>query len=106
ELLLTGGWDNKIHAWDPWTGRVLFGLPRQEMRFSRDGSSLGTVSALGYDLLEVAPAPAGFTLHGHEKPNDKQPHMVALAPGGRLAASCGADGVRVWDLISRNEVAH
>ncbi len=106
DFFLTGGWDNKVHAWDAWTGRDLFVLPRQEVFFSRDGSSLVTGSKLGYELIEIAPAPSAFTLHGHEKPNDKHPHMVALEPGGRLAASCGSDGVRVWDLISRNEVAH
>ncbi|MBI4604523.1 MAG: hypothetical protein HY721_21385 [Planctomycetes bacterium] len=106
DFFLTGGWDNKIHAWDTWSGRDLFVLPRQEIFLTKDGDSLGTVSPYGYDRIELAPAPAGFTLHGHEKPNDKQPHMVALAPGGRLAASCGSDGVRVWDLVARKEAAH
>jgi WD40 repeat protein len=106
DFFLTGGWENKIHAWDTWSGRDLFVLPRQYLQLSKDGNSLGTVSALGYDLIEVAPAPAGFTLHGHEGSNEKNPYMVALAEGGRLAASCGSDGIRVWDLISRKEVSH
>ncbi len=106
DSFLTGGWDTKIHAWDTWTGRELFVLPRKDTQFSSDGNALGTVSENGYDLLEIAPAPAGFTLHGHGMPREKHPYMVALEPGGRLAASCGMDGVRVWDLIARREVAH
>ena len=106
DSFLTGGWDNKIHAWDVWTGRELFVLPRQLMRFSSDGRSLGTLSELAYDLLDVAPDPTGFTLYGHELENEKHPYMVALAPGGRLAASSGTDGVRIWDLMARQEVAH
>jgi serine/threonine protein kinase/WD40 repeat protein len=106
DFVLTGGWDEKIHARDAWSGRDLFVLPRQEPRPSRDGRSLGNVGSFGYDLVELSPAPSAFTLYGHEKPNDKHPYMVALEPGGRLAASCGTDGARIWDLISRQEVAH
>jgi serine/threonine protein kinase/WD40 repeat protein len=106
DVFVTGGWDNKVHAWNAWSGRELFVLPRQFVHFSAAGNALGTVSEYGYDLFEMSPAPATFTLYGHEQPNAKHPVMIALSPGGRLAASCGKDGVRFWDLVARQEVAH
>jgi WD40 repeat protein/tetratricopeptide (TPR) repeat protein len=105
-FLFSAGWDNQTIAWDTWTGHRLFTVPGGQAYPGKDGMRFGTRSRFEYQHFELASRPVEFVLHGHEKPDEKHPLSVALAPGGRLAASCGADGVRIWDLAGRAEVAH
>ncbi|MGH2627433.1 MAG: WD40 repeat domain-containing protein, partial [Anaerolineales bacterium] len=104
--LFTGSWDDQTVAWDTWTGRRLFAVPGGQPYPGKDGRRFGTRSRFGYRRFELASLPVESVLYGHEKPDDKHPLSVALAPGGRLAASCGLDGVRFWDLAARGEAAH
>jgi serine/threonine protein kinase/WD40 repeat protein len=105
-MLVSAGWENNLHFWDSGSGRRLFILQGKQGTFSADGRYLGINLTLGYEKHELSPAGDGFTLHGHSLPGAKHPHGVALAPGRCLAASWGDDGVRIWDLITRDEVAH
>ncbi|HZN57889.1 MAG TPA: malectin domain-containing carbohydrate-binding protein, partial [Planctomycetota bacterium] len=49
---------------------------------------------------------SAFTLLGHEGSSTKHPHDVALFSEGRLAATAGDEGVRLWDLARRMELCH
>jgi serine/threonine protein kinase/WD40 repeat protein len=106
EVLLSAGWEDKLHFWDAWTGRSLFVLPGKWGTFSADGRSLAILWKSGYEKRELSPPRDCFTLYGHEQRLAKQPRGVVLAPGGRLAATWGDDGVRLWDLTEREAIGH
>ncbi|HVR73837.1 MAG TPA: serine/threonine-protein kinase, partial [Planctomycetota bacterium] len=110
-LLASWGWDPAVRFWDPGSDRPVFTIHQNEGYFGGDGRSCWTVCADRVESWELHPASTAFTLFGHERMTHdgrtaKHPHSISLAPGGRFAATGGDDGVRLWDLASRAEVAH
>ena len=105
-LLVSWGWDPAARFWDATSDRPIFTIHAREGHLASDESWFWTLALDRVSRWELAPAHSAFTLIGHEARGTKQPHSVALARGGRLAASSGDDGVRLWDLAARDEVAY
>jgi WD40 repeat protein len=109
-LLVSRDWSPTVRFWEPGSDRPVFTIHQREGYFAGDQRCF-TERYDGVDCWELTPAPRAFTLFGHslvgrDATIAKHPHAVALAPGGRLAASGGDDGVRLWDLAARREAAH
>jgi len=105
-FLASWGWDPAVRFWSPGSDRPLCTIYQKEGHFTGSNTVFWTANDESIDVWELAwPLPA-FTLFGHEGLATKQPHCIALAPGGAIAATGGDDGVRLWDLRGRRELAH
>ncbi|MBI4600498.1 MAG: hypothetical protein HY721_00920 [Planctomycetes bacterium] len=104
-LFASWGWDPAVRFWEPGSDSPAFSIHREQGYFGSGARSFWTISADHVEQCEIVSASPAFTLFGHEGTVTKQPHSIALAPGGRLAATGGDDGVRLWDLAARKEAA-
>src|SRR5262249_43297053 len=92
DLLLSAGWDSTTRLWDPTTGQQLLSVPGElSCEFGPDDRMVD----YGW---QVATGRECRTFHG---PKDLK--WVALSPRGRLMASAGGGGVRLWDLAAPRE---
>jgi WD40 repeat protein len=111
ELLASYGLDETTRLWDPVSGRQLVSAPGKGLRFSPDGQRLAFQRGRHAGVWEVADGHECGQLHhgrvGNRAPwrRYKGPEMLDFSPDGRLLLSAAADGVRLWDVVSRREVA-
>jgi serine/threonine protein kinase/WD40 repeat protein len=105
-LLVSRGWEPAVRFWEPASDRPVLSISHNEGRFASDRRSFWTVDDYFVDRWELESAMPAFTVFGHDGKTTKHPLAITLAPGGRLAATGGEDGVRLWDLARRREVGH
>jgi WD40 repeat protein/tRNA A-37 threonylcarbamoyl transferase component Bud32 len=108
--LATGRYDNLLQVWDVGTGKELWSVPVLRggaacVAFSRDGKTLaaGCGDWRGGVRIDLWNADTGEPLHrltGHQDAVD----IVAVRPDGKVLASAGADGVKLWDVATRKEL--
>jgi serine/threonine protein kinase/WD40 repeat protein len=105
-LLASGSWDGVVRLWDLAAARNTMQIPLSaKLQFSRDGRWLGFFEASEdyAQLLELTMVQEYYTL---ESSSDQAAYFFcAPSPDGRLLAIAMKDGVRLWDLPSRREVA-
>jgi WD40 repeat protein len=111
-LLASASADGTTRLWDPATGRTLVTAPGHAVQFSRDGTRLAFSRPPQDGIWELAFGDPFRLLHPRWSattlPGDGPTANVRaeIGPGGRLLASAGLEGVRVWDMASSHEVAH
>ena len=99
-LLASSSWDGGVRLWDPIAARQVMEIPfGPDIRFSQDGRWLGFTVSKQVQLWAVTPNEEYSTLgQGSAYGGD-------VSPDGRFLALGMEDGVRVWDLRQRREVA-
>ena len=108
QLLASGGWISEIHLWDVRTGSLLNTFPEkygvEALAFSPDGRFLASGGGFKDPTIRLWNVRTGekrFTLTGHAKNRNSghtsDVYSVAFSPDGRLLASGGIDGVRLWN---------
>ncbi len=100
--------DGVMQLWDSATGRRAMQIPLlANLRFSKDGRWLGFFwpSEEHAQLLEFVPPQEYFTLQHSSGASHIEHHACAVSPNDRLLAVAMDDGVRLWDLPNRREVA-
>jgi RNA polymerase sigma factor (sigma-70 family) len=108
KVLASGGYDHKVHLWDPDTGRHLRQFDGHQsyvntVAFSADGTRLA--SGGYYDkTVRTWEVSTGKELHkfeGHPEPI----RAVAFSPDGKtLASGCAGGVVRLWDLAAGKQL--
>jgi WD40 repeat protein/predicted Ser/Thr protein kinase len=106
DLLASCGWDHTLRLWDLQSGRQLLSRPVGQVNFKATGPGLTfcTLEKAKVHFWETTPAVAFRALRGHV--GYKGPSCLAIHPGGRLMASGGSDGIRLWDVQVGKEIAY
>jgi eukaryotic-like serine/threonine-protein kinase len=128
-VLASSGWDGITRLWDVWSGRPLVSGPGRLLKFSPDGRRLaftdgdrmlkfrpdgqrpGLIDGDRLGIWEVEEgrecrllqpraemSEAWRSYRGHES--------IDYSPDGRILASAGGDGIRLWDTASALEITH
>jgi serine/threonine protein kinase/WD40 repeat protein/Tfp pilus assembly protein PilF len=103
DLLASVGLET-TQLWDAQTGKELLSADGLATEFSDHDRWLG-LGVFGADVgrWEVAIPREYRSLHGH--PREAVVSSLDVSPDGRLLASAGNDGVRIWELATGKAVA-
>jgi WD40 repeat protein/Tfp pilus assembly protein PilF len=110
DLLASYGHDKTVRLWDRRTGTLLLTVPqaRRWIGFSRDDRTFtaqGEGSRLALCRLDMPPE--FRLLEGHHRRLRDVVHAVRFHPLGRLLATTGeTDGIRLWDIMTSQQIAH
>lgn len=99
DMLASAGWDGTIRLWDPWTGKqLLVAGGAWAFQFSRDDRRLASTLGCGKaGLWRVDASSVCRTLRGRYGRSDNL-IGVDFSPDGRLLATAGMQGIRLWDV--------
>ena len=101
--LVTYGWDKSARYWDLPTGQTLLRLPIGPRPKFDDDSARWVFDINSVLRVQSLTTSREFrTLLGHTE--GKGPTDVSFHPQGRLLATAGLDGVRLWDVVEGTEL--
>ena len=104
DYLLAGGWDGTTRLWHIATQQEVLLTPGRFIDFDRSGKRLSFVNNTEIGVWEVNLAEECRFLAAHD------PGTTVLGstfhPDGKLLATFGYDGVRLWDSTSLKEVGY
>jgi serine/threonine protein kinase/WD40 repeat protein/tetratricopeptide (TPR) repeat protein len=110
-LLATTSWDDTTRLWDAVSGEMLVTAPGMAMwGFTPDDRGLVLGGRLSMELRELAGGDECRTLHPGLFGNRSEARDMAgiqgadISPDGRLLATSGGAGVRIWDLGTGREL--
>jgi WD40 repeat protein len=102
-LVATRSWDQTTRLWNPDSGRFLLAIDG-ETQFGQDAGQLAIRNQNQVTICDLADGREFQVMRGHE--GGKGPWTLDVSPDGNLLASAGADGVRIWDTVTAQQVAH
>jgi eukaryotic-like serine/threonine-protein kinase len=102
-VLATQSWDQTTRLWHPESGPLLLAVEGQP-QFCQHDSRLAIRRQDTLHICEVASGLEFQIMKGHT--GGKGPWALDISPDGRLLASAGVDGVRVWDAVTLRQCAH
>lgn len=106
DLLASSGWDSTVRLWDPIAGKELLQHECETvLQFRADDRQLAFLDGRELSVCEVADRECR-TLWG--VPSSDHPIDLLgsdFSPDGRLWACASSDGVRLWDVAAKREVA-
>jgi len=105
DLLLSWGGDDISRLWNPWTGQQLLQIPGAASQLSRDGRRLVTQRGGQLTLWELMPASEHRTLPRRRVAELQTLWEGDISPDGRWLLQGTNQGVLVWDLLRRKELA-
>ncbi len=111
-LLATTGFDGMTLLWDAVSGVPLAVTYGGIQQFSPDDRRLAFQSGKKIGVWDVAAAPECRTLHPGMFGNRSEAREAAglrpadVSPDGRLLATSGGDGIRLWESDTGRELAH
>jgi serine/threonine protein kinase/WD40 repeat protein len=104
DLLASRAWDGTTRLWDPASGNQLVAIEGHFIRFSRDDQRLAFAQDKYVGFWAVADGRLCRTLIAYAAADDGV-QATDVSPDGRLLASTGEAGVRLWDLSRGKELA-
>jgi len=103
-VLATTAWDGTTRFWDPRSGEEILNVPVQVNKFAAHGSKFAYSTGDGgfsVGLAEFVPSEAFSTIVADDQKDADLSQELWLSSDGRLAATQGAAGIRLWNLAKR-----